>query len=108
MLAARPDPYATLGVSRRATAQEVKRAYRARARDTHPDKHRGDEAAAEERFREVAAAYELLSDARARARFDGTGRWEADPPPRPPPRRSGGESYTHPGAASSLSEQPGV
>ena len=63
------DYYATLGVSKTATAAEIKKAYRTLARDLHPDKNPGD-AKAEERFKEVGRAYEWLGDADKRKEYD--------------------------------------
>ncbi len=63
------DYYQTLGVDRDATADEIKAAFRALARETHPDANPGD-TEAEERFRQVAEAYEVLSDPQKKARFD--------------------------------------
>ena len=63
------DPYQTLGVSRSATAAEIKSAYRKLAKQLHPDRH-PDDPTAGDRFGRVTAAYDLLSDADKRARFD--------------------------------------
>ena len=63
------DYYRTLGVDKGATAKEITKAYRKLARDLHPDKNPGD-AAAEERFKEVAAAYDVLGDEAKRKEYD--------------------------------------
>lgn len=63
------DPYDLLGVSRGASADDIKQAYRKLAKQLHPDLNPGD-AVVERRFKEVTAAYDLLSDAKKRARFD--------------------------------------
>jgi len=68
------DPYEVLGVSRDASTDEIKKAYRRLARQHHPDANHGDEAgAAEAEFKAVAAAYEVLSDPERRDRFDRYG-----------------------------------
>ena len=64
--------YEILGVNRDASAEEIKKAYRRAARDSHPDANLGD-AEAETRFKELAAAYEVLSDPEKRARYDRFG-----------------------------------
>jgi molecular chaperone DnaJ len=68
----RSDHYDVLGVSRQATAEEIKRAYRRRARELHPDAN-PDDPTAEARFKELARAYEVLSDPERRQIFDTYG-----------------------------------
>lgn len=63
------DYYKVLGVSDTATAKEITKAYRKLARDSHPDTHPGDDAA-EERFKEVSAAYDVLGDDAKRKEYD--------------------------------------
>jgi len=63
------DPYKLLGVSKTATADEIRKAYRKLAKELHPDLNPGDKSM-EDRFKKVSAAHNLLSDAAQRARFD--------------------------------------
>jgi DnaJ-class molecular chaperone len=77
--ASRMSPYQVLGVDRAATDKEIKLAYFREAKKWHPDVNPGDHSA-KEKFQEVAAAYELLRDAKKRADYD---RYEA----------SGGSNY---------------
>lgn len=63
------DPYATLGLGRTATADDIRRAYRKLAKELHPDVRPGDKAA-EERFKRATAAFNLLSDPATKSRFD--------------------------------------
>lgn len=65
----RKDHYATLGVSRRAGPDELRRAYRRLAKQWHPDKNPGD-TAAEDHFKELNEAYSVLSDPSRRAKYD--------------------------------------
>ena len=66
------DLYEILGVSKQASADEIKKAYRKLAREHHPDANAGD-AAAEERFKEIQAAYDVLSDVEKRKQYDQVG-----------------------------------
>jgi molecular chaperone DnaJ len=66
------NPYDVLGVAKTADAEAVKKAYRKLARQYHPDKNPGDDAA-EERFKEVQDAYDLLSDPEKRKQYDQYG-----------------------------------
>ena len=79
------DPYEILGVARTASADEIRKAYRALAKRWHPDTN-PDKPEAEARFKAVSAAYALLSDPEQRARFDrgeidASGAERAPPPP---------------------------
>ncbi|RZS90989.1 molecular chaperone DnaJ [Motilibacter rhizosphaerae] len=81
------DYYKALGVSKDAPADEIKKAYRKLARESHPDANKGD-ATAEERFKEISEAYDVLSDAGRRKEYDearalfgaGGGRFRAGGP----------------------------
>ncbi len=63
------DPYKELGVSKGASADEIKKAFRKLAKELHPDKNPGDKVA-EDRFKRVTAAFDLLGDAEKRAKYD--------------------------------------
>lgn len=69
---AKRDYYEVLGVAKNATEEEIKSAYRKKAKESHPDLH-PDDKASEIRFKEVNEAYEVLSDANKRARYDQFG-----------------------------------
>jgi molecular chaperone DnaJ len=74
------DLYETLGVSKNASQDEIKKAYRKLARQHHPDANPGD-AAAEERFKEVQTAYDVLSDPEKRKQYDRFGTQNGRPGP---------------------------
>jgi len=67
------DYYQVLGVSKGASTDEIKQAYRRLARKYHPDMNKGDAKEAEEKFKEVSEAYEVLADEEKRARYDQYG-----------------------------------
>ena len=74
MAATKRDYYEILGVTRAASGEEIKRAYRRLAMKHHPDRHNGEgKAEAELAFKECAEAYEILSDDAKRRRYDQYG-----------------------------------
>src|ERR671923_2988153 len=96
------DYYAVLGVPKNASPAEIKKAYRKLAQQHHPDTAKGDPAA-EERFKEIAAAYDVLSDQEKRGAYDrvremgaagggfgGPGGWAGGGPRGPGGRPGGG------------------
>jgi DnaJ-class molecular chaperone len=67
------DYYNILGVNKTATSDEIKKAYRKLAIKYHPDKNPGDKSA-EEKFKEISEAYEVLSDEKTRREYDQFGK----------------------------------
>ncbi len=63
------DPYTLLGVGRQASAEDIRKAYRKLAKEHHPDRNQGDKAA-EEKFKAVSAAFDIVGDPEKRRRFD--------------------------------------
>lgn len=91
------DYYKILGLERSATAQDVKKAYRRLARKYHPDV--SAEPDAEERFKEVNEAYEVLKDAEKRSAYDQFGKnWKAGEDFRPPPDWDAGFEFSGSGS----------
>ncbi|MEC9363520.1 MAG: DnaJ C-terminal domain-containing protein [Sinimarinibacterium flocculans] len=83
------DYYKILGVPRSASAEEIKRAYRKLAREFHPDKNAAK--GAEDRFKEINEAYEVLGEAEKRRAYDALGaNWKAGQQFTPPPGWGGG------------------
>lgn len=77
-MATKRDFYEVLGVSKNATAEEIKKAYRQKARKYHPDVNR-DDPNAEDKFKEINDAYEVLSDSEKKAAYDRFGHDAFDP-----------------------------
>lgn len=78
------DYYETLGVKREASAEEIKKAYRKLARKYHPDVNKSS--GAEDRFKSISEAYDVLGDAEKRKKYDQLGNnWQAGEDFRPPP-----------------------
>ena len=76
-LTARLEPYQILGVHRRATNQEIRKAYKSKVKEWHPDKSTSPDAQA--KFVEINQAYELLSDPERRRNYDNHGITEDSP-----------------------------
>lgn len=82
------DYYEILGVSRNATPEEIKKAYRQLVKKWHPDRHQENKQIAEEKFKEIQEAYEVLSDSQKKALYDRFGFVPENG--MPPPGQSGG------------------
>jgi curved DNA-binding protein len=89
------DYYEVLGVPKTASEKEIKQAYRNLARKHHPDLHQGDaKAAAEEKFKLINEAYEVLGDADKRAKYDKLGMsWQVGDEINSDPGSMGGHTY---------------
>ena len=72
-MAAKSDYYDTLGITKSATAAEIKSAYRKKALEWHPDKHKDDKEEAERKFKEINEAYQVLSDPQKKSAYDQYG-----------------------------------
>lgn len=72
-MTSKTDYYDILGVSKGASADEIKKAYRKQALEWHPDRHKDDKEPAEKRFKEINEAYQVLSDPQKKAAFDQYG-----------------------------------
>jgi molecular chaperone DnaJ len=75
---AKRDYYTTLGLSRDASEEDIKKSYRKMAMKHHPDRN-PDDKASEEKFKEAKEAYEVLTDAKKRAAYDQFGHAGVDP-----------------------------
>ncbi|MBU6251837.1 MAG: DnaJ domain-containing protein [Alphaproteobacteria bacterium] len=97
------DPYSTLGVAKSASEAEIKKAYRKLAKELHPDTNRDNPKAAE-RFAQVTAAYDLLSDKDKRGQFD---RGEIDENGQPRNPFGGGNPFGGRGGGGGFRQGPG-
>jgi curved DNA-binding protein len=93
------DYYLVLGITKTASAEEIKKSYRRLARKYHPDMNPGDKAA-ENRFREVTEAYEVLADTDKRRKYDQFGKyWKQPAPANTRPAGAGGYRPANPTGA---------
>ena len=91
------DYYATLGVARDASQDDIKKAFRKLAREFHPDVAKNKKTA-EEKFKAINEANEVLSDPVKRKKYDELGaNWEQEAGPQPPQGRAGHHAHGHPG-----------
>jgi len=72
-MAAKSDYYDILGVSKNASAEEIKKAYRKQALAWHPDRHKDEKETAEKKFKEINEAYQVLSDSQKKSAYDQYG-----------------------------------
>lgn len=72
-MAAKSDYYDILGISKSASADEIKKAYRKQALEWHPDRHKDNKEEAERRFKEINEAYQVLSDLQKKSAYDQYG-----------------------------------
>src|SRR5271157_6491003 len=93
MSAPKHDYYETLGVARKASADEVRKAYRKLARKHHPDLNPGDKSS-EERFKNVQEAYDVLSDPKKRPMYDQFGFYSENGFPAAGPGQGGAQGPT--------------
>jgi molecular chaperone DnaJ len=93
--ATQKDYYATLGVKRDAKPEEIRKAYRHLARKYHPDVNPGNKSA-EEKFKQLSEAYEVLSDEKKRKIYDQYGFYSDNLPPGGYPPGAGGATYSPP------------
>jgi DnaJ-class molecular chaperone len=91
------DPYGVLGVPRTASDEEIRRAYRKLAKELHPDLNPKNGAVAEDRFKKVASAYEIIGDATKRQQFDRGEIDAAGEPRRRYQRAHAGGPFRNPG-----------
>lgn len=73
-MATNTDYYDILGVSKNASSDEIKKAYRKQALEWHPDRHKDDKEAAEKKFKEINEAYQVLGDSQKRQQYDQFGK----------------------------------